>query len=359
MEDYRIEKTKSVFWKVLFLVIILGIVSVVVLVSLYLTKAYRPASHEAQAITFTVASGTSTRQTANKLRDERLITSPTVFLTYAYLHDASNKIQAGEYELSRNMTIAEIIDVLTRGRVIPSDRSITLLEGWSNAQIAKDLEDRQLIKVAADFENILMAGEFEFAFADLAKQFKYEGFLYPDTYKINRNGTAEDLIVKMLANFETKITEQMLADIESSGRNLKDVIILASIIEKEVGRNKETITPADIELMQEERRLVASVFYNRLEIGMGLESDATVNYITGKGMRSVTISDTKIDSPYNTYRYKGLPPGPISNPSLNSIMAAIYPVESEYYYFLNSPEGTAYFGKTLEEHGENREKYLR
>jgi len=111
--------------------------------------------------------------------------------------------------------------------------------------------------------------------------------------------------------------------------------------------------------MQRERELVASVFYNRLDINMALESDATVNYVTGKSDRSATIEDTKIQSPYNTYQTRGLPPTPISNPGIGSIMAAINPADSDYLYFLNSPEGVAYFARTLAEHGENRQKYLR
>lgn len=359
MEEYQIENTKFGRLKIIFLMVVLLAVLAAVSVSFYLTKAYRPASEGSQTVVFLVESGSSTKQVAKTLEEQNLISSSNVFLAYAYIHDASNKIQAGEYELSASMSIAEIIDVLTRGKVIPSDRSITILEGWTNAQIAKDLEERGILESASDFNNVLMNNEYEFRFNDIAKPFKYEGFLYPDTYKINRNGTAQDLIQKMLANLDGKITDAMLEDIQSSGKNLTDVIILASIIEKEVGRNKASLTDADLELMQEERRLVASVFYNRLAIGMGLESDATVNYITGKGMRSVTLADTKIDSPYNTYRYKGLPPGPISNPSLDSILAAIYPTDSGYLYFLNSPEGQAYFGKTLQEHAQNREKYLR
>lgn len=359
MEEYQVEKPKFGRMKIILLVGVLIAVVAAVFASFYLTKAYRPASHDSQPVSFSVESGTSTKRVASNLEEQKLISSSNVFLAYAYFHDASGKIQAGEYELSASMSIAEITDVLTRGKVIPSDRSITVLEGWTNAQIANDLEERGLIESADDFESVVMDGEFNFRFKEVAEKFKYEGFLYPDTYKINRNGTAEELVRKMFANFDSKVTDEMISDIEKSGKNLEDVIILASIIEKEVGRNKANLTDEDLELMQQERRLVASVFYNRLEVGMGLESDATVNYITGKGMRSVTIADTKIDSPYNTYRYKGLPPGPISNPSLNSIMAAIYPADSDYLYFLNSPEGTAYYGRTLEEHGQNREKYLR
>jgi UPF0755 protein len=150
----------------------------------------------------------------------------------------------------------------------------------------------------------------------------------------------------------------MIQDMLGSGKNLKDVIILASIIEKEVGRNQANLTQADLDAMQKERTEVASVFYNRLEAGMPLESDATVNYITGKKDRQVLLSDTKIDSPYNTYMNRGLPPGPISNPGIGSIMAAIYPADTNYLYFINKPNGEAVFAATYPEHIANIQKYL-
>jgi UPF0755 protein len=200
---------------------------------------------------------------------------------------------------------------------------------------------------------------YDFNFKDVAAEYNYQGFLFPDTYIFAKDVTVKDIVQRMLSNFESKITDKMIYDIEAKNLDLREVITLASIIEKEVGRNKEKITEEDLETMQREREIVASVFLNRLEINMALESDATVNFITGKSDRSVTIEDTKVNSPYNTYLNRGLPPGPISNPGIDSIRAAIYPASSDYLYFLNSPDGTAYFAKTLAEHGENRVKYLR
>ena len=163
----------------------------------------------------------------------------------------------------------------------------------------------------------------------------------------------------MLDNFENKLSDEMAFEIEKRKLSLKNVVILASIIEKEVGRNSATaLTEADLETMEQERRLVASVFYNRLGKNVALQSDATVNYISGKNSRFTTESDRAVDSPYNTYKYPGLPPGPIGNPGLDSIMAAVYPADSDYMYFLNKANGEAVFAKTLEEHNSNRAKYL-
>ncbi len=357
--EYKIDEPKRGLRNSLFLLLVLILVSGLVLVIYYYTKVNRAATDESHEMKFVVEKGLSTREIANNLEEEKIISSETIFIIYSQLHSAGNKIQAGEYTLNSNMTVAEIVDVLTAGRVAASGENVTLVEGLTNAQIGKYLTNRGITNSESEFEQILKNNTFDFKFDTEANKFNYQGFLFPDTYKLSKDNDAVDLVSKMLNNFESKVTDKMLADIHAKKRTLSDVIILASIIEKEVGRNKTNITQQDVSVMQQERKLVASVFYNRLEVGMGLESDATVNYITGKADRSVTIEDTKIDSQYNTYRYRGLPPGPISNPGLDSIMAAIYPADTNYLYFLNSPDGTAYFAKTLAEHNENRAKYLK
>jgi UPF0755 protein len=216
-----------------------------------------------------------------------------------------------------------------------------------------------LISQASDLDKILASAQFDFKYNDVVKGFNYEGFLFPDTYRLGRDEGADVLVQKMLKNFESKFTDKMFADMQASGKNMKDVIILASIIEKEIGRNKPSITDEDLVTMQKERELAASVFYNRLNIGMALESDATVNYVVGKTGGVPTLADVRTKSAYNTYLQRGLPPGPISNPGIGSIMAAIYPAQSDYLYFINKADGEAVFAKTLAEHNANIAKYLR
>ena len=359
MEEYQIDKPRAGALKIVLLVAILLVAVAGALVSLYLTKAYQPGSQDSFPTAVTVAKGDTTKDTAYSLREKKLIGNTNIFLVYVYLHGASGKIQAGNYELDRNMSIAEIVDVLTHGKVVSNARNLTVLEGWSNTQIGAYLAQRQIAADASAWAGVLENTDFDFKFNSSAESYNYQGFLFPDTYKLGKDETLEMLAEKMLANFEGKITEKMLADLDTQGRTLAQAMIMASIIEKEVGRNKEVITDEDIALMQKERELVASVFYNRLGIGMALESDATVNYVTGKSDRSATIADTKVKSPYNTYQNKGLPPGPIANPGIGAIQAAIYPADSDYLYFLNSPEGVAYFATDLNGHAENREKYLR
>lgn len=335
------------------------LVALFVTVTYYETKVNKAASSESREVSFNVAKGTSTRTVAGKLKEEKVISNSTIFLIYSALHSAGHKIQAGQYLLNSNMSIPEIVTVLTGGKVVPTDRTITIIEGSTNKQIAQYLFERKITAQLSDFNQLLQTGNFDFKFNDLGKQFEYQGFLFPDTYKFSSDGTTKELIDKMLDNFENKVTDKMLADMQASNRDLKQILIIASIIEKEVGRNKQTLTAEDLSAMQKERELVASVFYNRLDINMALESDATVNYITGKADRSVSIADTKIKSPYNTYLNRGLPPMPISNPGLGSIKAAIYPASSDYLYFLNKPDGEAVYGRTLDEHNANKAKYLK
>ncbi|HEX9502699.1 MAG TPA: endolytic transglycosylase MltG [Patescibacteria group bacterium] len=357
--EYRIDEPKRGFRKSILLIAVLLALSVLVMGIYYYTKVNRAATDESHEIKFTVTKGLSTREIAAQLARRKIINNKTIFIIYSKLHDGGNKIQAGEYVLNSNMTVAEIVRVLTAGKAAVSGQSVTIVEGLTSKQIGNYLADKGIIKSATEFDQVLTNNNFKFKFQKEAAKFNYQGFLFPDTYKLSKDNSVPDLVSKMLNNFVSKISPKMLTDIENQKRTLSEVLILASIIEKEVGRNKTNLAAADLASMQKERKMVASVFYNRLAINMPLESDATVNYVTGKSDRSTAIDDTQIQSPYNTYQNRGLPPTPISNPGLASIEAAIYPTQSDYLYFLNAPDGTAYFAKTLEEHKANRAKYLK
>ncbi|MEJ0021968.1 MAG: endolytic transglycosylase MltG [Candidatus Doudnabacteria bacterium] len=358
MNEYEIPRSSKSIRNKVQLAAAVVLVALLVAVIYYETKVNQAASSESRQVMFTVAKGSRTRQVAEELAKEKIIGSPTVFLIYTSLHSAAKKIQAGQYSLNANMAIPEIVNVLTQGKVIPTSSKVTFIEGETNAQVAKDLGD-QNIAGADDFLHATADSGYSFKYLSVAAKVNYQGFLFPDTYEIGKTDTVKDIVQKMLTDFQTKFTDKMYADSQARDVKLIDLITLASIVEKEVGRNKTNLTADDLSTMQKERELVASVFYNRLSAGMPLESDATVNYITGKSDRSVTTADTKIKSAYNTYQVKGLPPTPISNPGLDSIMAAIYPAKSDYLYFLNAPDGTAYFAKTLDEHNANKAKYLK
>ncbi len=352
--EYTIVEPKRVRGKILRLIVLLLLVVMVIGLIYYFTKINRGSSEQSLPVSFTIEKGESTRVIAEKLKSSNVINNPRLFLIYTILNSASGKIQAGNYTLDQKMSIVEIVDILTAGKVTSNEKKVTVIEGWTNKQIAARLSD----VTEEQFQNALTQ-DYNFKYSDVAKPFKYEGFLFPDTYKVSKDDEASDLVRQALKNFEQKFTDQMLIDLQAKGLKFSDVIVMASIIEKEVGRNTSgALSETDLGEMQRERELVASVFYNRLEIGMPLQSDATVNYITGRSDRQARFDDLKITSPYNTYVVKGLPPSPIGNPGLDSIKAAIYPADSEYLYFLSKVSGEAVFSKTLEEHNENKQKYL-
>ncbi|MFH1226215.1 MAG: endolytic transglycosylase MltG [bacterium] len=289
---------------------------------------------------FVIEEGESVKQIAVGLARAGLIRSTFSFESYVWLKKLETKFQTGEYTLRPDMSIAKIIVLLTAGGT--NEKTIKILEGWTNQDIADYLAGQGIVGQ----EEFLSATEknYRAEFNFLEKE-ALEGFLFPDTYRIYNNASAEDIIKKMLANFDKKLTPELRADIAKNKMTVFDTIILASILEKELKS-------------YEDKRKAASVFYKRLNANMALQADSTVNYVTGKKITIVTAEDLKIDSPYNTYKYRGLPPGPICNPGLDAIKAAIYPAKNDYWYFLTDKEGQAYFAETLAEHGENRVKHL-
>lgn len=298
-------------------------------------KIYRPRQTAGMEKVFVVPQGASAKKVARSLADGGLISRPVFFEIYVYLSGAAGRIQAGSYAITPAMSIARIADMMAAGEVRFDGARITVIEGWSAADIGEALE-KTGITTKADF---------------LRANATLEGYLFPDTYLIGASESAAAIGEKMKKNFDRK-----------AGSVTRDELILASIVEREVGRNVErgtSITEDDLEKLQEERRLVAGVFQNRLALGMALQSDATIGYITGSRSNRATLEETRLNSPYNTYRHTGLPPGPIGNPGLPAIRAAQNPADTDFLYFLSGADGTAYFAKTLEEHNRNKEKYLK
>ncbi|MBI4363358.1 MAG: endolytic transglycosylase MltG [Candidatus Doudnabacteria bacterium] len=333
LSEFKIETPEKPGKKIIMLFLLLMAVMLLTVLIFYFTKINQAASSQSLPTEVTIEKGLSTRQIADLLERENIINSPWAFILYVKLSKAQGRVLAGDYTLDPRMSTVEIVDILTAGKITSKEKRVTVIEGLSIREIAAYLEAR----------NIFLAVEFEAAAAN------NEGYLFPDTYLLSKDAVVAELVSKMLDNFKKKTQDLKVT---------KDSIILASIIEKEVGRTGDNLSPEDLTAMQRERRFVASVFLNRLKLGMPLQSDATVNYITGKKDRQVSLADTKIKSPYNTYLVKGLPEAPIGNPGLDAILAALDPAESDYLYFLNAPDGTAYFAKTVEEHNDNRVKYL-
>lgn len=251
--------------------------------------------------------------------------------------------------------------------VVAEDRQITLLEGWTLHDIAVYLEKQNVVG-SQDFLSYAATFSTEgYPLVDRRpKNASLEGYVFPDTYripKISQSPTSapvvsEAVLKRALNNFENKFTDEMTQQAATMGLSVHEAVILASIIENETGRN--AVSSAQKQQLDQERSIVSGIFHNRLRIGMALESDATVNYVTGKNDPAVSLEDTKVQSPYNTYQNRGLPPGPISSPSLSSLKAALYPQQTDYLYFLHKqPSGEPVYSKTFEEHVQNKYKYLK
>jgi len=295
---------------------------------------------------FYIEKGDGAKEISIKLKDKKIIKDKNVFVAYATISSKAGKFIPGDHVLQANLNVKEIVDLLTSIDNINKEMKITILEGWSIKEIAKYLSDLDVVRE----EQFLQAADVdlwrdEYDFLESSKIKSLEGFLFPDTYRIFIGSSADNIIAKMLHNYDSKVTLQMRKDAESKQLDLNQIMTMASIIEKEAK-------------YKQDKKMVADVFWKRIEIGMALQSDATVNYLTGKGETRSKGSDLEIDSPYNTYKYRGLPPGPICNPGIDSISAAIYPQANEYLYFITDTTGKAVYAKTFDEHKANIAKYL-
>ena len=368
-EDYSYERLRrereyglywySWLWQIarpvlVFLCVCVIVVGVLHLGWQYIDKNYvAPMEPDNTApVTFEVKSGSSLTRVANNLEAAGLVRNRSVFKYYADFLGFGQKIQSGTYTLNKSMTMREIAEQLAAGDGTPLVRNITVIEGWTVENIAAYLAREGVIPDEATFLNLCRTGA-DFAgyyyIADVlatpnAAQRRYalEGYLAPDTYEIYTAATPEEIVKKLLSQTEAVFSDAWHDRIEELNMTMDQVITLASMIEKEA--------------KQADFARVSAVFHNRLKSGMTLGSDVTVKYITGTTRMSLTQSDLSVSSPYNTYQNRGLPLGPICNPSAAAIEAALYPdgdfIAQNYLYFCSKDPDTGelYFSRTLEEH---------
>ncbi|MFZ6035885.1 MAG: endolytic transglycosylase MltG [Patescibacteria group bacterium] len=318
----------------------------------YWNQVSWPVSDDTTQELFTVRQGEGVKAIGSALEQAGLIRSTFWFETYIYIDGSEADFLAGTYVLRPDMNIREVVRVLTSGETSP-EQNITVIEGWTIADIAAYLEERRVmssqsfIAAAETSDSRVLIPEVTYDFLeDKPDDQNLEGYLFPDTYRVFSDASPAQIIKKMLDNFGEKFTPEMRQAAAARGRSIYDIVTLASIVEKEVRTD-------------EDRAIAAGIFYERMEQGVALQSDATVNYVTGKQALQPTADDLAVDNPYNTYQYRGLPPGPISNPSLSSLRAAVYPAETEFFYFLTKPDGSTVFSKTYEEHLANKREYLK
>jgi UPF0755 protein len=332
--------------------IILAVGAFVAYNNWYLKGISSPNSDSNEIVSITIPSGTSSKNIGVILHDNGLIKNATIWDLYIRME--SPALFAGEYALPKNLSIEEIVGILSQA---PQNKTvrITFREGLSYSKMAEIIEANeasfdpgavsvnQFIEIAENPDNYTFSDEIQ-TFLDTYKPEgkSLEGFLYPNTYDFKSDITAVEFIEKFLAEFINQVSD---LNLDSGERSFYETLTLASIVEQEG-------------LTDDDREIIAGVFNNRLIDGILLQSDATVNYATGKNERRSTFEDLKVDSPYNTYKYAGLPPTPINNPRLNSIEVSLSPIDTDYYYFIHEEDGTPHYGKTLADHNSNVARYL-
>ena len=302
------------------------------------------AAHRAgqPATTIDIPPGTSVSGIGDILVRRGVIGSSLVFELYVRVHGLASKLQAGHYSVPGGASLADVVALLEHSRA--HGVQVTIPEGLNSKQVAKILEAKGLFS-AAEYEGAVAKGGFTEDFlTGRPPTASVEGYLFPDTYEFDSKATAADVINTQLHRFGEQVPASLRSGATGHKLTFDQALTLASIIEREAR-------------FPDDRPVISSVFYNRLEAGMPLQSDVTLLYAKGVVSGDLTEDDKKLDSPYNTYLHTGLPPGAICNPGLSSIKAALNPSTTDYIYFLADKDGHVHFSKTLAEHEALQVKY--
>ena len=331
--------------RLLWIIIVLAVCSALWI--FYALRAVDSQDTDRQAIT--IEEGWSTKRIARELDDEHLIRSPFAFSLAAKFLGDDGKLQAGTFILEKSFDIPQILQILRSGK--SEEMSITVPEGFTVKDIDALLARKGL---TATGEVIRCASECDFVTFDFLPSSKglaerggkLEGYLFPDTYFVSTTDFVPKFFLeRMLGAFRKNIIEDHATDLAASKRSLHEIVTMGSLIEEESRAG-------------DERKTVSGILWKRFDEGRGLGVDATVRYILDKPQASITVSDLATSSPYNTRKFRGLPPGPIANPGLESLLAAMLPKESPYWYYLHDDDGLIHYAVTNDEHNQNRTKYL-
>lgn len=329
---------------IIFIVLLIGVVSII---GMYL-KDSKGASvqQNSENIIIEIDQGEGVGSIAHKLKNAGIIKYPKLFAIHGSVFDKNSGIKFGLHLVNKGMTYEEIYKSISNSEMsLDIYNKVTIPEGFTVQQIAKRLEEQGMVNKDV-FLDLAKEGDFDFWFlkgiAVEGGKYKLEGFMYPQTYYFEKNATEEDIIEKILEEFEKNVSEYKD---KYSPQEFYDILKIASIIEKET-------------FIDNEKDIVSGVFYNRINKGIKLESCATVEYVLNTGKKVLSYEDISIDNPYNTYKVNGLPPTPISNPSIVSIQAAENPTQTKYMFFVANKDGNGHvFSETYEEHLKNIEKY--
>jgi len=318
----------------------------------YLNTSASPVNPDNTAlVTITIPSGASTSRIGQILVDEDLVRNQRMFTFIAQREGFDGRLRAGEYSISQAMSVVEILEALSVGGAHAGDtRRFTIPEGFGTRQIAQRLENEGFVD-AERFLYLIEHGDFPHSFiADIpiTGPHRLEGYLFPDTYEVFVGATEEDIISRMLTQFERVFTEEYQARAAELGLTMHEVITIAALVEAETR-------------VAFERPLVAGVIFNRMAINMPLQLDATVQFALGERRERLLFRDIEAvrDHPYNTYHIPGLPPGPICSPGAAAIHATLFPQESEYLFYVLQPNtsGAHNFSRTLAEHNAYARQY--
>ena len=289
-----------------------------------------------------IQGGMSTAEIADALAEKNVISNSFKFRLLSRLRGYDNQMKPGTYVFREGMADDEVFAKILNGE--KQIMTFTIPEGFTVKDIAKRLYSLDI----ADEEDFLKAAE-NFAPYDYMKKHKNvfyatEGFLFPDTYTVESDASIEDILKVMAANFDNRLTPDIRSRAKEKNLSIYDLAILASLVEKEVR-------------YPEDRAVVAQVFFKRLQLNMPLQTDASLQYLMDAPKEDVSIEDTKIDSPYNTYQYAGLPPGPVANAGMEAIEAVLNPADTDYLYFVADRQGHNHYAATYDEHLELVNQY--
>lgn len=305
---------------------------------IYIKSLFDPVSGEPFYHNVKIAQGSSVSDIGSILEEKGLIKSGFAFWFYVKLNDLGPKLKAGDYVFSADQNIEQIVKKLIAGET--QNISLTVPEGFSLGELRSRLKnynimDEKQFNEAANDQALLKSIPYELD--------TIEGVLFPETYVFNKSAKPGEILKMMVKEFKNKLPSDTDESVKKLGRPFKEILIMASIVEKEARHD-------------EDRAKIASVFYNRLARQMKLESCATVQYILGDNRKSrLLYSDLQIDSPFNTYKNKGLPPAPICSPSKKSIVAALNPENTDFLFFVAKPDGYHIFSKNFVEHNKSKQ----
>lgn len=342
MNFFKSKKIFIIFLLVIFLIFIFGFLR------------SEKSNKRVGKVEFVIFPGENVKSIGTRLEKEQLIFNRYFFVLYSKITGKDKDFQSGKHLIALPTNFVKIITTLTSpGK--PLVQKLTIPPGYTAVQVATLLASNEIIgfedfmsvvhpnsevkKITTHiFRNFLVI-------KDKPKKVGWEGYLFPDTYLINKPATVEDLLKIFIKNMENKIGQKLIKEIEGQGKTIFEVVTMASILEKEAN----TLT---------DKKMVAGILWKRLKTGIPLQVEVTLAYVLDKPANELTLPELKINSPYNTYLHSGLPPTPICNPSLESIQAAVYPAESDYWFYLSDKKGNVIYSKDFFEHNIKKAKYL-